>query len=326
MASSFEIYQRLGIQALEAMMRTNAIPQKIDYFFPYSSNLTEREASKETGWQFKFLAGLVTRGALTNNKSYFAVKNRYFIELLLKEARLKFAGDRRFMGMISEATGVPIPILPAPEPSKPATPEPPKPAAPEVQKSIPKPKSDASPPQEFTIGEGAIKYKETRAEAKARAASEEVPVESPVEPESKNMDLSEVVLLLRNLTENFEQHDQVQTKLIENIIFVRDRNEKLHERVKGLSERISNLEQQLNVPRPAESVDVEVHSPDLEILTSSVNSMSKIVESEKDEVQQAMQSEEASKLAEVRATLNRISNEFSALQQLTLESLSESPS
>ena len=251
------------------------------------------------------------------------------------------------MQMVCEAANIAMPSLPDSDPAPAPPPAPPK--APEPVR----PKEFTTNTQEFTIDDSVIKpHKVPRSEVEPKpkvpvVTAEEAPRAPKPAPKHDEPDeiagsrvagdLATVILLLRNLTENFEQHDLVQTKLIENIVYVRDRGEKLHERFKALGERIANLEQLLNVPRTVEQAgtgDVAVHDVAADVafdnLTSSVNSMSEIVGSVKDEVRQVMQSTlqsaEATKLSEVRAVLAKISSEFAALQQLTLESLSETAS
>ena len=168
---------------------------------------------------------------------------------------------------------------------------------------------------------------------KPPAAVEETEVEMEERPQEKPQDSSETVALLEKLQELMVRSLEIQAALAENIIHVRDRFEmrqtKLVERVKGIDTRLEAIEQKLDIPRQDASTiaheDIEAIA---EIVSNTVNSMNEAVGSIKDEVRSMASSvnkASTDRIAQVQASIARINNEFTALQQLTLESLSEIP-
>jgi hypothetical protein len=302
-SAELELYYRLGITALELLLRTNAIPQRLDYFFnPTDATGGTKRLIKDTQWQMAFMAQLAAKDAVTSSGNYFAAKNRFFLETLLKEARTRHMN--RFIKIISEVTGLPIPDLPSPPESK---------IAPPPQTAAPAPPQTATPP----------------------APESEEEMENVQEPErEERSDVTDEAILnvLTKMNDMLSTSLEIQSKLAENIIYVRDRGDKLHEKVKHLDEQltiiygaISGL-QMPEVPQNQQDVSLSPEATaQMELVIDSVNSITGVVNSIKDEVKQTMsatiQATETGRLARIQGSLSKISSEFEALRELTLEFL-----
>jgi hypothetical protein len=153
-------------------------------------------------------------------------------------------------------------------------------------------------------------------------------VEPIVKEESKD-----TTALLEKLQELMIKSLEIQMALAENVLYVRDRFEtrqtKLVERVKALDERLDAIEAKLDLKPVANGAGISHDDIEqiAEIVSNSVSSMTEVVGSIRTEVQQTMQSAiqkaDTDRIAKVQASIAKINNEFTALRELTLESLSE---
>jgi len=145
-------------------------------------------------------------------------------------------------------------------------------------------------------------------------------------------DLDEKEMLRRIMGYHALLADNV-TKLIENVVYVRDRFEarqtKLVERVKGLDARLGTIEEKLDIHPQVQSSGIAREDMEAiaEIVTNSVNSLGSIVDSLKKDLRQTMaestQHQESDKLATIQASLAKVTSEFTSLRDLTLEFLQE---
>ena len=284
---------KLAIPALEALIRTHQIPQQIGYFFDTDHPETARQLQyiKEHGvsekWTTSFMVKLAAKAAVKNYGNHFAVNNRFFLETLLKEAK---TGSLRLIGVIREAMD--MEELPAPEQTE----------------------DDQQEEQEEQTEEN--------------DQPEEV-VEAP--PQTTSQD--DVIALLRKLFEVNVMTLQRIDAIAENVIHIRDRFEirqtKLVERVKGLDGRLDTIEEKLDI-QPQAGIDQKDIEDIANIISSSVNSLNTIVRSMGEEVRQSMQTtiqnSNTDRMALVQASLTKLTGEFTALRELTLEFLPEASS
>lgn len=276
----FGIQTRLALGALEYALRTSGVPQRLDYFFPEPGAAIIEFKNKE--WQRKFLVILGTKGALTIKGELYSVKNRYFLETLVNEARAK--KPDAILEMVWMANGG--------EPGG---------WRDEINSSVPKRELAPAPTPEQKL------------QPTVPASTEEAKSQEPAD-------------VLQRIEEAIMVSLAIQEKLAENIIYVRDRGDKLHDRFKNLSERLAILEAKLELPAPAE-IDTGRLEEKFTSIAESVSSIGTAVSSMKVEVHQVMESTinqtASDRIAQVQASLTRINNEFGALRDLALESFSE---
>lgn len=304
---------KLAFRALQNALRTSGVPQRLDYFFPEAvvdpkdgpaqrALLKQEFASKE--WQRQFLVGLGNRGALTVQGNYYSVRNRFQIENLVKGAQngskqpnefkafldmVWIAGGGESGGWIKNAIVVDaMDEQTHPEPEDEPEPEP----EPATVEELVETKSVVPPPPD-------------------------VP-QAPREPMAVLQSIENMVTAVLAIEE----------KLAENIIYVRDRGDALHTKVKSLSERIATLESKLEIPTPQEVSDPEIRKQ-MESVAASVNAMNTAVNSMKEDVQFVVEStlnqKASDRIQQIQSSLARISSEFGALRELALETFSEVP-
>lgn len=291
---------KLALGALEALLKIPTIPQMIDFYFndPKVQHLGANVVRRT--WPTEFMKILASKEVVQSSGNHFMVKNRFFIESLLKEGK-SGSGSLRLMGMVRQAMELPDPNA--------------KPTLKVVPPSVP-------PPRMEPVNENAGPERESEPEMAA-------------EPEEDLEDLpddaSTKAILERILALNVMANKKINA-LAENVIYVRDRFEmrqtKLVERVKGLEARLVTIEGKLDIqPQAGGGVSQEDMNAIAEVVSQSVNSMSEVVGSMKGELQKAMESSiknaDNDRLARVQASLLKVTNEFAALRELTLEFLPE---
>jgi hypothetical protein len=301
----------LAYKALQAALRTSGVPQRLDYFFPEAIvNPADTRAQRTMSqaefdnkeWQRKFLVQLGVKGLFTVKGDFYSVKNRYQIENLVRGAQQKMKSPEEFKGFLdivwTAGGGEPGGWVNALQQESGEAPSP----APETPQSYPEPTA-------VVVREETRPMEETR---------EQAPAERSTDP----------VKLLQNIENMVTAVLTIQEKLAENIIYVRDRGDALHGKFKSLNERIAALEAKLDIPAPREEIDPELGHK-MEQVVVSVNSISEAVHSMKAEVQQVVEtsmSEKASdRIAQIQSSLTRISSEFGALRELTLDAFAEVP-
>jgi hypothetical protein len=151
--------------------------------------------------------------------------------------------------------------------------------------------------------------------------------------------IKDTIALLEKLQDLMIKSMEIQVAVAENVLHVRDRFEtrqtKLVDRVKGLDDRLAAIEAKLDaqpdsrVVTSAAGISQESIESIAEIVSDSVSSMRGTVDNIKEEVQLAMQSAiqntDRDRMANIKESLSKITSEFVALRELTLESLSETP-
>ena len=120
---------------------------------------------------------------------------------------------------------------------------------------------------------------------------------------------NDTVQILHNIETLITDAFQVQEKLAENIIYIRDRGDRLNERVKS-------LESKLQIPQPQTS------SNNLEeiqqLIATAVNSMNDTVRGMKQ-----VNTVRSDCIDQIKYSLDRITSEFKILSELMLDELSE---
>jgi len=283
----FETRFLLSHRALELALRTSGVPQRLDYFFPEelvealidpkrdgpAKRARVKTEFQNKEWQKQFLVVLSSKGAITINGNFYAVKNRYFLENLLKEFQAK--KPNALLEIVWVAGGG--------EPGGWQT-------AFKTATSVDEPKP--------------------------------APPAPPIDPR-----LQSPIEILKRIEEAVTLSLTIQEKLAENIIYVRDRGDKLHDRFKNLSERLAIIEAKLELPVQGE-IDGGQLKEQFVAMTESVNSIGTAVHSMKADVHQVMEStlnqKASDRIAQIQASLTHITNEFEALRELALESFDES--
>jgi hypothetical protein len=337
-----DVYHKLAIGAVELLLRTNAVPQHLAYFFKEDNRFyesTRGQLRPGADWQRRLMLQLVGKSAVQLSGNHVIVRNRFYLQELLKEAEV---APKRLMDMACSAAEIE-----APRPSSRAIPLGPVPQQSETVQRI------------GATGFVAERIPANDAKVEGQRAMENEDRPTAQEPKPAQDD-SQVVLLLQQLQELLVKSLEIQQAIAENVIYVRDtakeRHVKLTERVKGLEGKMESIEKIVQAPVQLQDttginekltvieqkLETNGHATGerhiseqdreavAELIATSVNSMQSVVTEIKGEVQQIMQStiqrSDADRLAQIKASLARISNEFTALRELTLESLSEAPS
>jgi hypothetical protein len=313
---------KLAINILRILLKTTIeSPKKISTFFNEdvsaeeirNSLKYERLLTRSKEWQVHFFQQLQEKNAITMLNGMVACKNRFFIDTLLHES-LTSVG--RLLPMICEAGGIPIPadmkII--------------------VQKTIETPKekmpSKNMEYQTEDIGDALEKDHQQQTETLSK--------------ETKSSQFGEagqyILASLKHIQEQLDASLTYQEKFVENLVYVRERGDKLHEKLKSVSERLQKLESLMEVP-------ITVDMPQLESVKNSVNSVGSAVGSMKKDIDSSLvagaeaigsamikvkqeiektvrdtaREGQTNEIMKMKASVARISGEFEALRELLLE-------
>ena len=161
--------------------------------------------------------------------------------------------------------------------------------------------------------------------------------------ENDNLRLENIMPLLNQILEVVVLSADIQEKLAENLIYVRDRGDGLKEKIKSISERLSTIEAKIEAPIEIEFPGVEKINTSINSLTSSVDDITRNMKSMKDTVSTSVNSidsavvslkketkqtmdtvlkeKESEQITQIRSLINKINNEFEALRDLALEQI-----
>jgi len=300
-----QAYQKVAIRALEKLLYTNAIPQPINYFFtPVSSDPAEKHVLEAKGWQFSFMMSLRQKHIVNasvkdlgskNARTPCSCKNRFFITTLLSEVEAGF-GERLFTMIEDAKKGGPN------DPEETGIIES-DPVLAQAQKRFDVPDDDIDLQSHFEKDTKDIERKPVEKSS-----------ETKIPKKMNDDDLKEIKeLLTASLA--------YQESLAENIIYIRDRGDKLHDKVRALADRISTIETKMDIP-------ITIEMPQLENLKVSVNSIGIAVDNMKAEVGQTVEkvflAEKTGQMSQLRESVTRIASEFDALRDLALEAMGDS--
>ena len=287
-----KVLYRLAILALRILLKTTTeSPKKVSTFFNedvHGKEYTAREkyeklVIRDKEWQTHFFQQLQEKNAVTLINGMVGCKNRFYVETLLHESLNKTG---RLLPMVCEAGDIPIPLIP--------------------ERLIPE-KASVKPIETIKV--------KTPQEQEPIQSDEEIIVSTKRDTGIKQESMDTLSILM-NVQDLLTASLTYQEKLVENIVYVRDRGDKLHEKLKSLSERVAAIE--LKVDQP-----VHVEMPQLDTIKTSVNSIGMAVENMKEEVggivRAAMNEERSAQLEQVKTSIARITSEFDALRELALE-------
>ena len=141
----------------------------------------------------------------------------------------------------------------------------------------------------------------------------------------------EILAMLQKINETAETALTYQEKMVENIFYVRERCDKLSNKLKSISDRLLAIETRLE-----EGFEITPQIPSnkksetiISLIESAVDSVRSTVNSVKGEVQNtvqlALKQDNDNKMLQIQYSLSRITSEFNALKELTLDSITEEP-
>ncbi len=295
---------KLAIRAMEALIRTHAIPQRIDYFFDVKNSETGdalkyiKYKGVSDNWTTAFMMNLASKNAVKVSGNYYATSNRFYLETLLKESK---TGSLRLLEMIRESMGMKEQPVAEPVDEQPE----------EIKSNVSEDEPANDEPTEEVVAE---------ADASLELSGDEDTAE-----------------LIRKMFQVQVMTLQRIDRIAENIIYVRDRFElrqtRLVDRLKGMDARFATIEEKVSIP--VQTGIVQQDKDDIaEIVSSSVNSLIDVVQLMREGLQQTViatakdvsAKDKAEKLASIQSSVARVTSEFTALHDLVLEYLPDNPS